>query len=127
MKKTLTGIIYSATDFSNFLECEHLSMLDRLALDEPMERTESDEMGEIMKSRGIALEKEIAKRLKKKHKTFVDINQMGKSTLEKMAATRKAMEGGIEIIYQAALYEDDLGGFADFLRRVETPSGLGTY
>ncbi len=127
MKKSPSGIIFSATDLSNFLECEHLTVMDRKNLETPMEGVEVDEMGALVQAKGIAHEKNYVSLLKKKHKSFVDINEKSKTLEVKMAATLKAMKDGVEIIYQAALYEGNMGGFSDFLRRVETPSALGKF
>ncbi len=127
MKKNPPGIIYSATDLSNFLECEHLTAMDRINLDHPMKKSVVDEMGSLMQEKGIAHEKNYVDRLKKKHKSFVDINEIAKNNESKAPATLEAMKDGVEIIYQAALNEGNLGGFSDFLRRVDRPSGLGKF
>ena len=42
-------------------------------------------------------------------------------------ATRQAMSDGHDIIFQAALLSGSLFGRADFLRRVDRPSGLGAW
>ena len=41
--------------------------------------------------------------------------------------TLNAMRTGVDIIYQAVLFDGRRLGFADFLRRVEQPSDLGTW
>ena len=43
------------------------------------------------------------------------------------AVTLRAMRDGADVIYQAVLLGDRRLGYADFLRRVETPSDLGSW
>jgi hypothetical protein len=42
-------------------------------------------------------------------------------------ATDRAMRDGAEVVYQAAFLDDDWLGFADFLIRIDEPSGLGDW
>ena len=44
-----------------------------------------------------------------------------------VALTLDAMRRGVGVVYQATFEEDDWGGRADFLIRVETPSSLGAW
>ena len=57
------------------------------------------------------------------------ITEISTDTLWSVAAeaTREAMAEGVDVIYQATFLQEPWGGRADFLRRVETPSGLGDW
>jgi predicted RecB family nuclease len=123
-------ILYSASDLANFLECEHLTYLDRLHLDHPMQKTASGEDAVLIQNKGLAHEKAYLKHLQEQHNTVVDIiERVGEkaSTATKVEATLKAMQEGADIIYQATFMEGNLLGHADFLRRVPRPSNLGDY
>jgi len=127
MQKEGSEIIFSASDLANFLDCEHLTALDLKNFDMPMEKAADDENALLIQKHGYAHEQAFAARLKSKHKTFVDISQVGKDKKKQLDATIQAMKDGIEVIYQAALRYGNVAGYSDFLRRVEYPSQLGSY
>lgn len=127
MNKIDNQFVFSATDIVNFLECEHLTFLDLLNLDSPMEKTEDSASAKSAQKKGLQHEKEYANKLMQQHKTFVDINERASTIETKVAETLKAMQEGIEIIYQAAFKVDSFIGYADFLRKVEGPSNFGSY
>lgn len=127
MQKIGQQIVYSASDLVHFMECQHLSMLDRLHLEQPMEKAEDSEEATIIQNRGFAHEAAYLEKAKAAADTFIDIAQAGKSRDQKVAATIQAMEQGIDLIFQAAFYEAPLVGYADFLVKVNTPSRLGNY
>jgi uncharacterized protein len=126
MHKSNGIILYSASDLSNFLDCEHLTTLDRLNLDNPLPVTEDDEEALLLQSRGIAHEKAYLEHLKASVSSFVEItDEEGMDGA--MARTRAAMVDGVDMIYQAALADGAFVGHADFLKRVPLPSALGDY
>ncbi len=61
------------------------------------------------------------------------INQVGASGSEDLGSdsgvgrTYTAMQDGVDVIYQAVLADDTWAGRADFLRKVNSPSDLGSW
>ena len=119
--------LYAATDIVNFLECEHLTELDLQHLETPLKKAVDDEQAELIKNKGFAHEAAYVKKLRVHHSSFIDIAAAGESRDARHAATVQAMRDGIEIIYQATFLDEPFLGYADFLRRVDTPSELGAY
>ncbi|OQX06710.1 MAG: nuclease [Desulfobulbaceae bacterium A2] len=117
-------ILYSASDVINFLECEHLTALDVIDLDTPLPRTQDDAMAQLTQQRGMAHENQFVEVLRQRHGDIVDISKTADELEPRIYATRKAMNEGSNIIYQAALGDGNLIGHADFLRRVPPPSQL---
>ncbi len=58
MQKIGSRVFCSATDLTHFAECQHLSWLDRLNLDEPMEKTIADEHARLIQAKGFSHEAE---------------------------------------------------------------------
>ena len=128
MQKLSTGKrLYAATDLVNFLECEHLTDLDLQHLETPLQKAVDDEQAELIKNKGFAHEAAYVKRLREHHSSFIDIAAVGDSREARHEATIKAMREGVQIIYQATFIDEQFLGYADFLRRVESPSDLGAY
>ncbi len=128
MQKLSTGKrLYAATDLVNFLECEHLTDLDLQHLETPLQKAVDDEQAELIKNKGFAHEAAYVKRLREHHSSFIDIAAAGDSREARHEATIKAMREGVQIIYQATFIDEQFLGYADFLRRVESPSDLGAY
>lgn len=48
--------IFSATDLVKFLECEHLTALDRINLETPLPRSEDSEEARLFQGKGLAHE-----------------------------------------------------------------------
>ena len=118
---------FSASDLVNFLECEHLTALDLVDLDTPLQRTKDDDSAKLIQAKGIAHEARFVATLKARHASFLDIAASGGGNAQKIDATRHAMRQGVEIIYQAALRDGHFIGHADFLRKVARPSRLGAW
>ncbi len=114
--------VYSATDLSNFLACEHLTALDRLALRDPDlrdRRVAPDEGTQLIQQKGLDHERAYLARLRAEGRQVIDIAQDGnKDPAVAFARTQAAIREGVEVIYQGALQNGDLAGFADFLIRV---------
>jgi predicted RecB family nuclease len=127
MNKIDNQFVFSATDIVNFIECEHLTFLDLLHLENPMEKTEDSATAQAAQKKGLQHEREYAEQLKQQHKSFIDINDKASALDTKVAETLTAMQKGVEIIYQAAFKVDSFIGYADFLRKVEDPSNFGNY
>ncbi|MBI4402894.1 MAG: TM0106 family RecB-like putative nuclease [Deltaproteobacteria bacterium] len=82
-----------------------------------------DKFGNLLKKHGEIYEKEVLKRLKKRHGAshVEDItNGIDKKDMEKaVEKTRLAMKEGVPVIYQGALQYGRMRGYADFLIRVD--------
>lgn len=126
MQKTGSKVFCSATDLTHFAECQHLSWLDRLHLDEPMEKTVADEHAKLIQAKGFSHEASFLDKLTARHAGIVAIDTKG-SLEERAAQTRAAIASGAEAIYQASFIGDNLIGHADFLTRVGPPNASGSY
>lgn len=130
MQKNNNKYSFSASDIANFLECEHLTHLDQLHLDHPMEKTVSSEDAVLIQNKGLKHEADYLKLLKSTYSNVVDVvERIGSqaSLAQKIQATLDAMNEGADIIFQASFLNDQFLGHADFLRKVNTPSKLGDY
>ena len=133
-------LIYSATDLVGFLECPHLANLNRAVAEGHLEvPKENDAVLDRIAQRGLQHEARFLDRLRaapagRPAPEVLDIAEMHDRTRpyservsQGAAATLEAMRAGVDVIYQAVLLDDRRQGYADFLRRVETPSDLGAW
>lgn len=127
MQKRSEGMLYSASDIVNYLECEHLTTLDLIDLETPLQKTEDSEQAKLIQAKGYAHEADFLGLLKARHSSLIDIAATGGGLEQKVAATLQAMRDGYEIIFQATLRDGCLIGHADFLRKVPRPSELGEW
>lgn len=126
MQKRENGIVYSASDLVAFLECQHCTNLDLTNLGTPLDKAAPDEQIELIQDKGFAHEASYLDSLRAGCGNLVELSSQG-NFAENLAATRTAMADGAEIVFQAALADGAYMGYADFLRRVETPSDLGSW
>ena len=84
MQKIGSKVFCSATDLTHFAECQHLSWLDRLHLDEPMEKTAADEHAKLIQAKGFSHEASFLDKLTASHAGIVEIDTKG--SLEERAA-----------------------------------------
>ncbi|CCV08466.1 hypothetical protein MESS2_750015 [Mesorhizobium metallidurans STM 2683] len=121
------GIHLSATDLVGHLNCRHLTSLDyavaRGALAKP---TSFDPFLEIFGERGAIHEQAYVDNLKAcgLDTVWIEGVDITASTAEQ---TLNAMRAGLPIVVQDALKNGRWSGRADILRRVEIPSGLGSW
>ncbi|WP_182657441.1 TM0106 family RecB-like putative nuclease [Stenotrophomonas lacuserhaii] len=127
MRKLGDEVIFSATDVVNFLECEHLTSLDRINLEAPLERSPEDPTMRLIQEHGTRHEQQYLASLHDGGKTIVDVSEQGAGLDHQVAATRQALADGPEVVYQAALRDGVFAGYADFLERVDRPSDLGAF
>ena len=137
MKFVQSHLLFSATDLSNFLACPHLTRLSRaVALGEEGPPRKFDDPGlEVLQKRGEEHERAYLERLKAAGKTVVEVpepsRESGLGYAERWeryaAATLEAMRSGADVLFQAGLCDGTWLGKADFLVRVEEPSGLGAW
>ncbi len=127
MQKRDDGILFSASDLVNYLECEHLTTLDLVDLETPLPRSADSDEAKLIQAKGFAHEADFLKTLKVRHKRVIDIGQGQATMSQKVEATKQAMKDGYDIIFQATLQDGSFIGFADFLRKVDRPSQLGSW
>lgn len=125
--------VYSASDLNNFLECEQLSSLDRsAALGERMRPDDKDPMTLLIARKGEEHEQRYLERLLSNSGSGVAIvERPPHATVSALESAQRqtidAMQNGVPVIYQAAFFDGAFVGHADFLRRVEQPSAIGSW
>jgi uncharacterized protein len=125
MKKIGESFELSATDLVGYLNCHHLTALDRAVAEGALPKPKVwDPFLQILSERGAAHEQSYVEHLKKAGVDVVRIDGI-EVTNAGIADTLAAMRRGIPVIVQAALAHQDWNGRADILRRIEVPSALG--
>src|SRR4029078_7271397 len=128
--------VYSATDLVGFLECEHLTTLDRVALTGAISAEDRvDEELEVLRERGEEHDRRYLAYLVSQGRTVVegryprsDSDRNDRSRLEADAQlTRHLMQHADDGIYQATLFDGTWRGYADFLLRKDGASNLGAH
>ena len=133
MEITQDSFIYSATDLVGFLECEHLTSLERAALAGHLERPErADPVLDRIAQRGQLHEERFLETLLSDGLRAVELEldpslPRGERLAKGRDDTLRAMQTGVDVIYQAVLFDGRRLGLADFLRRVEHPSDVGNW
>ena len=120
------GYRFSASDLVNYLGCRHTTYLDIRSQAEDLEKAGADETMRLLQRKGLDHEKAYLERLRTEGLNIVEIDRTGELQ-ERVDATRSAMAGGVDVIYQAVLYQEPWRGDADFLVRCPKPSALGDY
>ncbi len=115
----------SATDLVGYLNCHHLTSLDRAVAEGALPKPKVwDPLLQILSERGAAHEQDYIAHLTKLGLDVVRIGGVD-VTHEAVAETLSVMRRGVPVIVQAALSHQSWNGRADVLRRVEAPSALG--
>jgi predicted RecB family nuclease len=127
MHRDAGDIRFSGSDLLHYLECEHLTTLDRMDLDTPLPRAAGDVTAALLEAKGREHETAWRRRLEADGIAVVDLSAERLALEERAARTVEAMRKGAPVIYQAAFLCGGFVGQADFLRRVARPSGLGSY
>lgn len=126
--------VYSATDLVGFLYCRHLTALERAAMAGLVKRPmrADPELDRIVK-RGEQHEQRFLADLHALRLSVTEIvpdetiGDYGAKLRDRAARTREALARGDEVVYQATFFDGSWLGYADFVRRVETPSALGDW
>ncbi|MBI3521698.1 MAG: TM0106 family RecB-like putative nuclease [Chloroflexi bacterium] len=127
-------VIYSASDLTGYLACEHLLQQELRALHGETGRPDrADPELDVLTKRGIEHERRYRDRLIADGKRVVEI-ALDRDELTTTARLRdahertlEAMRSGADVVYQGAFFDGTWLGYADFLIRVEAPSALGTF
>ena len=120
--------VFSATDLVGYLACEHLTALERAALDGPCRPAGSRrprarrDPAPRPRARG-ALPRRAARRREARDDDRAATRRTSRATA--CAARRRetvaAMADGADAVYQATFFDGRWLGYADFLLRVESP------
>lgn len=124
-------LILSASDLNNFLACLHLTTLDLAhARGELEAKPERGADAELLARKGDEFELWYLESLKGEGRQVAEIPDGDGSRaalLDAVARTEEALRSGAEVVYQATFLRNGLRGHADFLFRVDRPSGLGDF
>jgi uncharacterized protein len=127
MRKTGDRFEVSASDLVGYLNCRHLTNLDRAVAEGTLGKPKAwSPLLEILADRGAAHESAYLDYLEKSGLMVVRIDGIEVSA-DAVAATLDAMKQGAAVIAQGALAHGGWVGRADVLRRVETPSIFGSW
>ena len=133
MQRADGRLVYSATDLVGYLECRHLAKLERAAAWHHLERpVRSDPVLDRIQQRGIEHEQRFLDSLRGDGLSVVEVERDDDLPHEERRIrgrdeTLVAMREGTDVIFQAVLFDGRRFGYADFLRRVDTPSDLGSW
>lgn len=118
--------MFSAGDLSSHIACNHLTYLDLAVLKGTLEAPDyRDPMLVILQERGLEFETAYLNRLKGKRLQIAEPGLDDDETA--LQRTILAMQRGVDVIYQASLKKGIWQGRADFLIKVDKPSGLGDW
>ena len=120
-------ILFSATDLCNFLECEHLTSLDKINLTTPLPETQDGDDAKLFQAKGFEHEQSYLQKLSDSGIKLIDLSEVRGTPQVKADATLEAMKTGADIIFQGTLLRNNLYGHPDFLRKVNSPSNLGPF
>jgi uncharacterized protein len=127
------SLVVSATDLVGYLACDHLTTLELGVADDLWSKPHEREDPEVrlLQERGEAHERAYLARLRAEGRDVVELAPPDPRTPDGYRApearTLAAMQAGAGAIYQALLFDGRWLGYADFLLRVERPSGLGPW
>lgn len=126
MKKAENTIIYSPSDLSNYMNCKHLTSLEKEALQGKRQKPQyTNKVMLALREKGNAFEAGILAKFQEEGKSIYNLQPGDPLAFEK---TIEAMKKGFDVIYQARLgKENEWQGWADFLIKVTNPSGLGNF
>jgi len=119
--------MFSATDIANFLDCRHLTTLDRTEGEGTICKPSFPDSGtDLLRKRGLQHEQTYLFALKETQNEVVEIPG-DIPWADAVLRTVDAMRRGVYAIYQATFQDQLWGGRADFLIRVDAPSALGAW
>lgn len=126
--------IFSPSDLTGYLACDHLLTLELRAMTGELTRPEREDPElAILAKRGMEHETRYLEQLRADGRSITVVGAdrgelAGLSRLRELhEETVAALRAGSDVIYQGAFFDGRWQGFADFLLRVEIPSALGAY
>jgi len=127
MQKIGGSFELTATDLVGYLNCRHLSELDRAVAEVRLAKPKTfDPLLQTLWERGAAHERNYVEHLAQAGLDVVKIDGIGLGEAA-ITETLAAMKKGAAVIAQGALAHHGWGGRADILRRVEVPSAIGNW
>jgi len=125
MKKANNQIIFSPSDLSNHISCQHITTLNMdVLLGKRTKPINNNRVLDMLRKKGTEFEESYLRELANQQKQIVVINADGENPEQD---TINAMKKGADIIYQARLVKNPWQGWADFLIRVDKPSDFGSW
>jgi predicted RecB family nuclease len=123
-------LVLSPSDLTGFAACAHLTQLELAAARGEVERPDrNDPLLDVLTRRGAEHEQtHLAAQQAEAGLRVVTVSDVTKSRADlegRAAETVAAMCEGVDVIYQAVFFDGRWAGYADFVERVEYPSGLG--
>jgi predicted RecB family nuclease len=130
-EKATKSYVYSPSDLAIFLHSPFSSWVARLKLDNPDGfndiKKDYDPILELLGQQGFSHESDYLKKLKEQYGEN-NVKEISNNKETAAAETIKAMQDGVDVIFQAYLQRDNFVGYADFLvRRDDGESKFGTY
>jgi uncharacterized protein len=135
--RTVDGTpVFSPTDLTGFLACDHLLTLELRAMSGELTRPQRDDPElAVLARRGLEHETRHLDRLRSEGRSIVvigaDPETLHASGLARLRElhdqTVAALRDGPDVIYQGAFFDGRWQGYADFLLRVNAPSDLGPF
>ena len=121
-------LVVSASDLTSFIECRHLTGLDReVARGNIAQPVRDDEARDVLFQRGLAHERAYLQQLYDAGHNIVEVRHdgdLGRAERDTVAA----MEAGADIVYQGTFFDGIWRGHADFLeKRPDRPSLFGSW
>ena len=127
MRRLDDDLLLSPSDLNALLDCRHLFALELARRrGEPVPKADPGPHADILARYGQEHEQHALDAYEAEGRT-VERVETGRSTDElraALAATEAAVRAGADVIHQAALADEGMAGYADFLERVERPSDL---
>ncbi len=122
-------LLCSPSDLAGFVACEHLTQLElAVALEGGRRRSVENAYADLIKHKGEEHEASFLDALRAAGHMVTEVGLREPRDFDAGArVTAEAMRAGAEYIYQAVFVTDGWRGIADFLERVERPSGLGAW
>ncbi|MGH3517100.1 MAG: TM0106 family RecB-like putative nuclease [Haloechinothrix sp.] len=125
-----TRLVLSPTDLTKHLACPHVTSLDlQVALGARPRPKTDDEALELIFRLGLEHEAAYLEQLRTEGRTIAEMETVFGDDARRAAEARTldAMRSGVDVVYQATLYDGQWGGQADFLLKVDRPSELGDW
>ena len=123
-------LVLSPTDLTKHVACPHITTLDLQALDSSaaaLGAKAADDALNLVFAKGLAHEADYLQALRDRGLSIIEIEGFGTNREAAESATVEAMREGVDVIYQATLFDGQWVGHADFLLRTDRPSDLGDW
>src|SRR3989449_3907081 len=129
MQAANSRLVLSPSDLNDYVECPHLTTLALEVARGTRRRPQwPEDHVDVLRRKGEEHEAAYLAELRARGHQITNVIGADPWDFETSArSTEEAMHAGAEIIYQATFVLDDWRGRADFLERVEQPTGLGAW